>query len=236
MPPAVSLVNLSLSGVYLVSYLVTAVLILQMRRYRPEKSTTINILVFLTSFIVKLLVEVAVFMDPRFFSTRPGLWANLVEYLVTNAVVMNLYYFTYTMMSVWDTLEGKSPEDYKRKAKLTTIMLSVNVLLHASLIVCAAVLFLNYLPNETTKVGKCWDLYNFSGFDLNLAEPYLLSLFAFQCVVTLCELFVVALFIRFFRYFSIKKLSAMRKAGEAVTCSTRTFLTWIGFLVFAYLS
>ena len=45
------------------------------------------------------------------------MWGNVVEYLVTNAVVMNLYYFTYTMMSVWDTLEGKSPEDYKRKAK-----------------------------------------------------------------------------------------------------------------------
>jgi hypothetical protein len=101
------------------------------------------------------------------------MWGNVVEYLVTNAVVMNLYYFTYTMMSVWDTLEGKSPEDYKRKAKKTTTMLLVNVLLHASLIICAAVLFLNYLPNGTTKTGKCWDLYKFSGFNLNLAVPYL---------------------------------------------------------------
>ena len=61
-PPYVSLLKMGLSGFYLVSYLVTAVLILRMRRYQPEKSTTINILVFLTSFIVKLLVEVAVFM------------------------------------------------------------------------------------------------------------------------------------------------------------------------------
>jgi hypothetical protein len=53
---------MGISGFYLVSYLITAVLILRMRRYQPEKSTTINILVFLTSFIVKLLVEVAVFM------------------------------------------------------------------------------------------------------------------------------------------------------------------------------
>ena len=139
-----------------------------MRRYQPEKSTTINILVFLTSFLVKVLIEVAVYMKPKFFSTRPGLWANLVEYLVANAVVMNLYYFTYTMMSVWDTLEGKSPEDYKKKAKKTKIMLSANVLLHASLIICAAVLFLYYLPNNTTKTGKCWDLYLYSGFKLNL--------------------------------------------------------------------
>jgi hypothetical protein len=116
-PPYVSLLKIGLSGFYLVSYLVTAVLILRMRRFQPEKSTTINILVFLTGFIIKLLVEVAVFMQPKFFSTKLGMWGNVVEYLVTNAVVMNLYYFTYTMMSVWDTLEGKSPQDYKRKAK-----------------------------------------------------------------------------------------------------------------------
>ena len=116
-PPYISLMKIGFSGFYLVSYLITAVLILQMRRFQPEKSTTINILVFLTGFIIKLLVEVAVFMQPRFFSTKLGMWGNVVEYLVTNAVVMNLYYFTYTMMSVWDTLEGKSPQDYKRKAK-----------------------------------------------------------------------------------------------------------------------
>ena len=62
MPPYFSLLKMGISGFYLVSYLITAVLILRMRRYQPEKSTTINILVFLTSFIVKLLVEVAVFM------------------------------------------------------------------------------------------------------------------------------------------------------------------------------
>ena len=54
-------------------------------------------------------------------------------------------------------------------------------------------------------------------------------------MVTLCELFVVALFLRFFRYFSVKKLSAMRKAGQVVTCSTRTFLAWIGFMAVTYL-
>lgn len=235
MPAYVSLLYISVSGFYLVSYLVTAVLILRMRRYQPEKSTTINILVFLTSFLVKLLVEVAVFMQPKFFSTKLGQWTNVVEYLVTNAVVMNLYYFTYTMMSVWDTLEGKSPEDYKKKAKKTTIMFSVNVLLHAGLIICAAFLFLYYLPNEITKTGKCWDLYNFSGLDLKLTEPYLLYLFIFQCVVTLCEFFVIILFLHYFTYFYVKKLQAMRRAGQAVTCKTRAFLLWIGFLVFAYL-
>ena len=174
MPAYVSLLSLGLSSFLLVSYMVTAVLILRMRRYKPEKSTTINILVFLTSFLVKLLVEVAVFIQPKFFSTKLGQWTNVFEYLVTNAVVMNLYYFTYTMMSVWDTLEGKSPEDYKKKAKKTTIMFSINVLLHASLIICAAVLFLNYLPNEMTKTGKCWELYNYSGMDLNFKVSYLL--------------------------------------------------------------
>jgi len=138
------------------------------------------------------------------------MWANVVEYLVTNVVILNLYFFTYSMMAVWDTLESTSPEDYRRKSKITKIMFSVNVFLHGALVIAAAVQFLFFLPNLGNK-GKCEDLSKY-GPNIDL-RGYLLHLFILQTVVTLCDLFVITLFLRFFRYFAVKKLNSMRRAG-----------------------
>jgi hypothetical protein len=57
-PAYVSTIEISIAGFYVGSYLICAVLILRMRRFKPEISTIINIIVFLTSFIVKLLIEI----------------------------------------------------------------------------------------------------------------------------------------------------------------------------------
>ena len=54
-------------------------------------------------------------------------------------------------------------------------------------------------------------------------------------MVTLCELFVVGLFIRFFGYFAGKKITAMRSAGEDIGGKTWALLSWVGFLVLCYL-
>ena len=212
-PGYITVLELSLSGSYVTSYLICALLIIRMRRFKPEVSTVINISVFLTSFIVKLLLEINLALNPEFFRTKTGLWFNVVEYLVNNAVILNLYYFTYTMMSVWDTLESMTPEDYKKKSKLTTIMLTINVTLHGTLVIGAAALFMYLLPNgNTTKVDKCAELEKI-GPDLIL-NGYHLYLFILQVVVNLCDIFVVTLFLRFFKYFAIKKLNAMHRAGQ----------------------
>ena len=118
-----------------------------MRRFKAEISTIINILVFLTSFIFNFLIEINLTQDDKFFDTKTGRWFNLVEYLVTNVVILNLYYFTYNMMAVWDTLESTTPEDYRKKSKVTKIMLIVNVSLHGSLVIGAAALFMYFLPS-----------------------------------------------------------------------------------------
>jgi len=50
------------------------------------------------------------------------------------------------MMSVWDTLESTSPEDFKKKSRITKIMFFTNVSLHGALVIVAAALFMFFLP------------------------------------------------------------------------------------------
>ena len=59
------------------------------------------------------------------------------------------------MMSVWDTLESSSPEDYKKKSKITRIMVVFNVSLHGALVIVAAALFIFFLPSYIDSKTKC---------------------------------------------------------------------------------
>jgi hypothetical protein len=65
-----------------------------------------------------------------------------IEFSMSHAVILNLYYFAYSMRSVRDTLESKSPDDLRNKERKTKIMGTVNISLHLLLVVAATFIFM----------------------------------------------------------------------------------------------
>ena len=105
----------SVSGVYLLSYFIFALMILKRRRYKTEVSVVVSMVVFLANFLVKFIIQVLMAQDNQTFLVEHTKEMILIEFLMSNAVILNLYYFAYSMRSVKDTLESKSPEDLKQK-------------------------------------------------------------------------------------------------------------------------
>ena len=60
---------------------------------------------------------------------------------------MYLYYFTYSMMYVWDTLESKSPSELNKNKKITRIMLYTNVIIHGSIVLGAIFILFYQIPD-----------------------------------------------------------------------------------------
>ena len=65
-----------------------------------------------------------------------------IEYSMSHAVILNLYYFTYSMRSVRDTLESKNPDDLRKKKRKTKIMGTINITLHLILVIAAISIFM----------------------------------------------------------------------------------------------
>lgn len=65
-----------------------------------------------------------------------------IEFSMSHAVILNLYYFTYSMRSVKDTLESKSPDDLRMRQKKTKIMGTLNITLHLLFVVAATLIFM----------------------------------------------------------------------------------------------
>ena len=100
-----------------------------------------------------------------------GTWLNVLEYAMANVVVISLYYFTYSMISVSDTLKAKSPEDLTKKSKITRIMFITNVSIHGFVFIVAAIVFKYFLREEGIKLReRCNDLSIRNLFNLNLDQ------------------------------------------------------------------
>jgi hypothetical protein len=65
-----------------------------------------------------------------------------IEFSMSHAVILNLYYFAYSMRSVKDTLEAKSPDELRQKQMKTKIMVTLNIILHLIFVVAATIIFM----------------------------------------------------------------------------------------------
>jgi hypothetical protein len=96
-----------LSAIFMGTYLIGFVFIMNMRRFKADCSSIVNAFVFMASFIVKFVIQLLILLDTnKFNDPKYALYFGLADYYMNNVVILNLYYFTYTMMSVYDTLEA----------------------------------------------------------------------------------------------------------------------------------
>jgi sterol desaturase/sphingolipid hydroxylase (fatty acid hydroxylase superfamily) len=131
-----------------------------------------------------------------------------IEFSMSHAVILNLYYFAYSMRSVKDTLESKSPDDLRKRQWKTKIMGTLNIALHLLFVMAASCIFMfiQLFDNSEDYEQNCKKLDN-----LDFSNPARISLFVLQCLVFVCEMFVLVLFTRFFIYFTQKKFETMRQ-------------------------
>ena len=107
----------------------------------------VNSAIFLTSFAVKLVMQILILIEIEFLS-KESFIAVFLDYAIGHVVILNLYYFTYRMMKVWDRLESKSPEMYVKLQKRTNILMYINIGFHALIVVIAAVIIYLLMIND----------------------------------------------------------------------------------------
>ena len=105
----------SLAGFFLVSYFIFALMILKMKKFKTEISVIISMLVFVLNFLVKFFIQLMMIQDNQKFLVTNSSLMILIEFSMSHAVILNLYYFAYSMRSVKDTIESKSHDDFTQK-------------------------------------------------------------------------------------------------------------------------
>jgi hypothetical protein len=78
-PPYVRVLLVVLSSFYLGTYFLCAISILGMQKLKNQISTVINVTIYAASLAIKLLLEIGLYNNPIFFSTKTGSYFNIAE-------------------------------------------------------------------------------------------------------------------------------------------------------------
>lgn len=124
------------------TYLAGAGYIFKIERFKADTANKVNAFIFMASFVFKLVIQILMLTKKELFRDQTAtIYLSLLDYFMNNVVILNLYYFTYTMMSVHDTLEAKSPPHLEIEKHKTKIMGIINIGMHAFMVVGAAFVF-----------------------------------------------------------------------------------------------
>ena len=78
-PQYVRLLLVIFSSIYLATYLLCAISILGMQKLKAQLSTVINVSIYAASLGIKLTLEIGLYNNPIFFSTKIGSYSNIAE-------------------------------------------------------------------------------------------------------------------------------------------------------------